>query len=210
MDCLQQAGAITVPVPIDVTGPGLQRVLNLLDGFVYADASDFAWGAVEASERDEPDDPRVGLVREIAARRLPLLGFGAGIQVLNVATGGSLRELPAGSAASRRHIYAHNPRHTLMLRPGTLASRLFDNESLVTSWHQAVIDEVAVGLVATASSPDGIVEVLESETDDWLAMGLQFVPQTDATSPDLQLFCLFLEQIHSRAGGTPRQLETVG
>mgnify|MGYP002064883534 CR=1 FL=1 len=74
-----------------------------------------------------------------------------------------------------------------------------EGEIRVNSMHHMAVDEVAHGFRATAKCPDGIVEAMESEMDDWLAMGTQFHPEADSASAlDLRIFEEFLYGITGR------------
>jgi putative glutamine amidotransferase len=139
------------------------------------------------------------LVRLIADRRVPFLGIGVGVQLLNVALGGTLFEI-VGSQRGMYHAYPHNPRHTLLTKPGSLMERVYGHEtSLVNSPHHVAIDELAVGFAATACCRDGVVEAIESETDDWFAIGVQFCPEPDmAPAPDLRIFEELVEEAITR------------
>jgi putative glutamine amidotransferase len=55
--------------------------------------------------------------------------------------------------------------------------------------HHMAIDEVAAGFMVTARCPDGVIEAIESTTEDWFAMGTQFHPESDSASAlDLRIF----------------------
>ena len=57
-----------------------------------------------------------------------------------------------------------------------------DGEVRVNSMHHMAIDEVAPGFRMTAKSPDGVIEAIESEQEDWFAIGTQFHPESDSAS----------------------------
>jgi putative glutamine amidotransferase len=68
-----------------------------------------------------------------------------------------------------------------------------EGEIRVNSMHHMAIDAVAPGFTVTARCPDGIVEAIESVTDDWFAIGTQFHPEADSASAlDLRIFEEFL------------------
>jgi putative glutamine amidotransferase len=69
---------------------------------------------------------------------------------------------------------------------------------LVGSIHDVAVDEVAIGLAVSARCPDGLVEGIESETDDWTAVGLQFLPEPDADDLDLRVFRAFVRAVQAR------------
>jgi putative glutamine amidotransferase len=68
-----------------------------------------------------------------------------------------------------------------------------DGEIRVNSMHHMAIDQVAPGFEVTARCPDGVVEAIESQMEDWLAIGTQFHPEsTSASALDQRIFEEFL------------------
>jgi putative glutamine amidotransferase len=66
---------------------------------------------------------------------------------------------------------------------GSLMERVYgDGEIRVNSMHHMAVDEVAPGFRVTAKCPDGIIEAIESEMDEWFAIGTQFHPESDSAS----------------------------
>jgi putative glutamine amidotransferase len=193
---VDRAGAVPVCIPPLRREADVTRVLDRLHGFVYAGC----WDLEPQSEAIGPDTmesaPAVMLIRMIAERRLPLLGIGAGIQLLNVALGGTLRSVAQQRRDAIPHIHPHNPRHPLQVTAGTLLHDILPGETtLVSSSHAAVVDEIAVGLRVSARSPDGLVEAIESETGDWSAVGVQFLPDPHAGDLDDRLFETFVRNV---------------
>jgi putative glutamine amidotransferase len=129
------------------------------------------------------------------------------MQLLNVTQGGNLLlHVPEDAPRALPHLDPTDPahRHALEVESGSLMERVYgEGEIRVNSMHHMAIDEVAPGFRATAKCPDGIVEAMESEMEDWLAMGTQFHPEADSASAlDLRIFEEFI------AGITGTVLET--
>ena len=75
-----------------------------------------------------------------------------------------------------------------------------DGEIRVSSRHHMAIDEVAQGFAVTARCPDGVIEAIESEMPDWIAIGTQFHPENEAASAlDVRVFEEFLDLIREPA-----------
>jgi len=67
--------------------------------------------------------------------------------------------------------------------------------------HHMAIDEVAPGFVVTARSPDGVIEAIESDEDDWFAIGTQFHPESiAATALDARVMEEFVAGVMGRCG----------
>ena len=206
-DSIQAAGAIPVIVPPITNEDDIACVLDRLDGFVLIGGADLD------PRRDgfmlhptvRPLDSRRetfdrALVQQIAERRMPVLGIGVGMQLLNVALGGNLMfHIPEDKPDAIPHKDPHDPghRHSLDVVPGTLMERVYgDGEIRVSSRHHMAIDEVADAFAITARCPDGIIEAIESKDPEWTAVGTQFHPENDAASAlDGRIFEEFIDAI---------------
>jgi putative glutamine amidotransferase len=101
-----------------------------------------------------------------------------GVQLLNVAKGGTLRQhVPEaeGDGHPRFADDGHEAAHSVELVDGSLASRLLGTHLEVNSLHHQVIDEVGEGLAVTGRSPDGTAEVLELAGS--AVLGVQWHPE---------------------------------
>jgi len=203
-DSLAKAGAIPIIIPLIDNQDDLSRVLELLDGIVMIGGADLD------PRRDgymmHPSirllDPRREtfdrmLVRMVSRKRLPMLGIGTGMQLLNLHEGGTLfLHIPEDAPRALPHMDPLDPahRHALEVAPGSLLERVYgEGEIRVNSMHHMAVDDVAPGFAVTARCPDGIVEAIESVRDDWFAMGTQFHPESDSASAlDLRIFEEFL------------------
>ena len=140
------------------------------------------------------------LVDSLAKRRMPLFAIGAGLQLLNVLQGGSLHyhipeDLPSALPHSDSQDRGH--RHGLEVVPGTLMEKVYgDGEVRVNSRHHMAIDEVATDFKVSAICPDGVIEAIECQRDDWFVLGTQFHPQAQTASAlDGRLFEEFLDAV---------------
>jgi putative glutamine amidotransferase len=144
------------------------------------------------------------LMQLVAERRLPVFGIGVGMQLLNVSQGGNLYlHLPEDLPQALPHKDLQDPahRHGLELVPGSLMERVYgDGEIRVNSMHHMAVDEVAPGFRVTARCPDGVIEAIESQMDDWFALGTQFHPELDSASAiDVRIFEEFVDGTKERS-----------
>jgi putative glutamine amidotransferase len=143
----------------------------------YGEERSARCGAVEA----ERDAWELALVEAAMAAGLPLLGICRGIQVLNVARGGTLiQDLEAGGAAvggghQRDDVARGVTVHSVSLEPGSLAASLYGTLRQVNSLHHQAVDRLGAGLVASGHAPDGTVEALEMPGA--LVLGVQWHPE---------------------------------
>jgi putative glutamine amidotransferase len=111
---------------------------------------------------------------------LPVLGVCRGLQLMNVAMGGTLWEDIANIEGAMEHVQ-HSARtgvgHTVALAPGSLAARIMGPADIgVNSGHHQAIRTPAPGLSVTGTAPDGIIEVMEVKGKEF-GIGVQWHPE---------------------------------
>jgi putative glutamine amidotransferase len=190
---VQRAGALALILPPDdavVESPDL--LLDRVDGLLLAGGADVdpaSYGAVPHPETGvvwpERDRFEIALVRRAIERGIPVLGACRGMQILNVALGGTLHQhLPEVIYTDRhRHTPGVFGDHEVRLEPGSLAARAMGSEhSLVKSHHHQGIAELGEGLVATGWSPeDRLIEAVELRGAEY-ALGVLWHPEEDEAS----------------------------
>jgi putative glutamine amidotransferase len=208
-DSIVKAGGIPLVIPPLADEDDLNTILELLDGIVLVGGADLdprrdgfmLHPTVRPLESRREDFDRQ-LMDLIAQRRLPLMGIGVGMQLLNIQQGGNLfLHVPEDMPKAIPHKDPLDPahRHALEVVPGTLMERVYgEGEIRVNSMHHMAIDEVAPGFMVSARCPDGVVEAIESTMPDWFALGTQFHPESDSASAlDLRIFEEFLDGIRA-------------
>ena len=206
-DSIVEAGGIPVIVPPMTDENDIAAVLDRLDGFVMIGGADLdprldgfmLHPTVRPMDRRRECYDRK-LMQLIVDRKMPVFGIGVGMQLLNVTLGGNLfLHLPEDVPAAILHRDPQDPghRHGLEVAADSLMERVYgEGEIRVSSRHHMAIDEVADGFRVTARCPDGVVEAIESERHDWVAIGTQFHPENDAASAlDMRIFEEFLELV---------------
>jgi len=135
------------------------------------------------------DDFEIGLVHEARARALPLFAICRGIQLLNVAYGGSLvQDIPSqvpGAIDHHLSVPPHQPfdlAHEIWIDKDTLLAQLM-NDRLngadtcdVNSRHHQALKQVATGLRVSATAPDGVIEAIEDPAAKF-CVGVQWHPE---------------------------------
>lgn len=124
------------------------------------------YGATPHPKLEEPDPARdaaeLALIAAARERRLPILAICRGIQILNVALGGTLYQ---DLASERPGPIAHtgdDVRHTVRIEPGSLLERtLGTRTATVNSRHHQAIRDLAPGLRAVSWAEDGLIEAVE-------------------------------------------------
>lgn len=115
----------------------------------------------------------------------PVLGICRGLQVINVALGGSLHEDLGADGIHRNHADPTGPMvlHEVTIEPGTrLAAALGSSVAVVSGHHQAAA-RVGAGLRVAATAPDGVIEALEAEDPARWLVAVQWHPEDPQTEP---------------------------
>src|SRR3954469_13185444 len=195
VDRIQAAGGIALMIPPDPdVAHTADDVLDVLDGLILAGGADIdpaGYGAEPHPKtngtRPERDSFEVTLARRALERDIPLLGICRGMQLLNVARGGTLiQHLPddVGHEDHRRTPGSFDGAdHDVRLEAGSLAARAAGEERhRAFSHHHQGIDEVGEGLAVTGwSALDDLPEAIEAP-DRRFALGVQWHPEADETS----------------------------
>lgn len=189
---VQAAGGIAVVIPPQPGDTG--EVLDRIDGLMLTGGNDLQaslYGDAPHAEVEAPDPVRdaweFALVREAIARDMPFLGICRGMQVMNVAFGGTLTQhLPEslGTTDHRRTTGSFDGNdHLVDLQDGSLVARAAGEVvHSVPSHHHQAVDRVGEGLVLSGvSSGDGVAEAIEMPGRRF-AVGVQWHPEADPTS----------------------------
>jgi putative glutamine amidotransferase len=168
VEAVQAGGghAVLLPPALD----GVDETLSFVDGLVFSGGPDLdpSLYGQPRSERTvhlapERDAPELALMAAALERDVPVLGICRGMQVLNVARGGSLiQHLPlvVGHDGHATTPGQFDP-HPVAVAPGSAAGAVLGEGSVVQSGHHQGIDRLGEGLVACGWAPDGAVEAIE-------------------------------------------------
>ena len=185
VDSLRRAGAI--PVLIPPQPENAREIVEELDGLVLAggDDCDPAIYGEEKHPTVEPMDARrqegdLTLAKIARERGIPTLGICLGVQVMNIAAGGTLvQDIDSQMQTEIEHVSEpeDRARHDVLIENDTrLASILGNREINVNSSHHQAIKKIGDGLRVTAQAPDGIVEGLEDPKHPFY-VGVQWHPE---------------------------------
>jgi putative glutamine amidotransferase len=181
------AAACGVPVLLPNLAVDLEALMQRLDGLLLAGGEDICPERYGEGERHPKvvvtparDDLEIPLARLAVERGLPVLGICRGIQLLNVALGGTLyQDLPdqrPSAVAHRQTDARHLGTHAFVPDVGSRLAALIGPEPLrVNTFHHQAVRDVAPGLVVCARAEDGLIEALE--TADGRVVAVQYHPE---------------------------------
>lgn len=225
---LEAAGLVPLILP-PLEPTHAERALDAVSGLVLTGGEDVAPGRYGerphhalGSVNEQRDAWELALTAAARTRGLPTLAICRGVQLLNVALGGSLvQDIPSQCPSALPHALKTDRTtrvHDVDVMPGTRLAEAVRAECLtVNSAHHQAIGRIAPGLRVTARAPDGIIEGAEWDGDDWWAVGVQWHPEELVETPeewDRWLFARFASEAHSyqsalRADATGYRLSAI-
>jgi putative glutamine amidotransferase len=214
INAIQRAGGLALMIPPDPALIGEpDEVLDVLDGLILAGGADIDPGSYDETPHEEThgtsperDAFEVALARRALERDVPLLGICRGMQLMNVAQGGTLiQHLPddVGHGDHRRSLGSFdNADHSVRLEAGSLAARAAGEEAHDTkSHHHQGIARLGDGLVETGwSALDELPEAIEAPGRRF-ALGVQWHPEVD---PDSRLIEALVAEAAAASNGAGR------
>lgn len=187
-EAVVHCGGAAVLIPIIQNRSSLRTILDRVDGLIlsggpdinpkrYGEAPVPGMGEIDAAL----DDMELALAKLAFQKDIPLLGICRGIQVLNVALGGTLyqdiaAQIPEGILHTQRadkSVLTHRVR----IEPETLLERVLKRREIwVNGRHHQAVKDVAAGFRIAASAGDGVVEAMEHPSKPF-AIGVQWHPE---------------------------------
>lgn len=202
---VRKAGGIPVIIPNDMDKEELEELAYRLDGFVISGGGD-----VDPARYGQENEKSVGIHKERDQTEYdlldyvlhytfkPVFGICRGLQMLNVAMGGTLiQDLP--SAGKNDHSLTKCPReefsHEITVKDDTILKDILRNERRVNSFHHQAIDKLAPGLEVSAySKDDEVIEAVEALGERYI-LAVQWHPEELIENEDhLALFEKLVEE----------------
>ncbi|MFG2122249.1 gamma-glutamyl-gamma-aminobutyrate hydrolase family protein [Streptomyces sp. NPDC048710] len=176
---VQRAGGLAAMLPPDAPERAAEAV-ERLDGLVIAGGPDVdpsRYGA-ERSPRTGPPAPErdaweLALIEAALVARVPVLGICRGMQLLNVALGGTLVQHMDGHA----EVVGAFGGHAVKPVPGTLYAGIVPEETTVPTYHHQAVERLGTGLAPSAYAADGTVEAIELPSGEGWVLGVQWHPE---------------------------------
>jgi putative glutamine amidotransferase len=228
---LLAAGALPLLLPYVELAAERRWLLDHLDGLLLGFGRDLdpSWyGAAPhpsmtatARHRDEIE---LDLAREALHRGLPLLGICRGLQVLNVALGGTLyrdrseypepaRDHPGGDwdrwervcqATLGHGPMPEHPQHPVSMVPGSVLAKTLGGQAVTNSYHHQAVRDLGAGVEVAAWSDDGIIEAVEVPSAPGFALAVQWELQESWQADErfLEVFRAFVSTADEQAPAT--------
>ena len=161
---------------------------NRIDGVLLAGGGDVdpkLYGgdsAVASLVNRQRDDFEIALIKVAMEKKLPILGVCRGCQILNVAHGGTLRNLMDDEQHADRHFNLSG--HPIDLADQSQLAKILKTNRLakVKSFHFQAVKKLGKNLRITATGPGGVVEAIEGTGDSWI-LAVQWHPELEVGDP---------------------------
>ncbi len=213
VNAVYRAGGIPVVIPISEDQEMTRDILDTLDGVLMSGGNDV--DTYKYHERPQRKLGRIHTLRDnqdlfivdyMNKAKKPIFGICRGLQILNVAFGGTLiQDIP--SEGYLDHGLVNNeryyPSHTVIVEKG---SRLYDayrnEEILVNSYHHQGVKVIGKGLKPVAWTEDNLCEAVELDAEDHFVLGVQWHPEMMSVKHDehLRIFKDFVEACRPSVG----------
>jgi putative glutamine amidotransferase len=211
LHAVQQAGGVPVMLPPHLSAASLERLVRGLDGLLLTGGGDI--DPTVFGEAPHPtvyevaparDTLELSAVRFALERQLPILAICRGVQLLNVALGGTLFQDVASDPGTQIQHGQQEPRdqptHKVQVKAGShLAETLGTDELEVNSMHHQAVKALGAGLAAVAWAPDQIIEGLELTDASRFVLGVQWHPEelVSHSEPARRLFAALVRSARS-------------
>ncbi|MCS6842521.1 MAG: gamma-glutamyl-gamma-aminobutyrate hydrolase family protein [Roseiflexus sp.] len=191
LQAIEAAGGAPLLIHLTTNDEVLDRLYQQIDGLLLAGGEDINpahYGAPHHPKLGEPDplqdDVEIKLTRRALRDGKPVLAICRGIQLLNVALGGTLyQDIPSEVEGALNHNESTDREdmtylaHPISIEPDScLANLLGATEAMVNTLHHQALRDVAPTLRVTARAPDGIIEAVEAASSGWV-VGVQCHPE---------------------------------
>ncbi len=192
-NAIEASGGIPVIFSLGLGGEALAAALERVDGILFPGGQDVGpWHYGEemlpTCGPTEPalDDLEIAMARRAFEMDHPILAICRGMQMLNVALGGSLyQDIPSQLAAAsplpheqKNRVPVDYPIHSVAVVGGSALHRIVGKGRLqVNSLHHQSVKNPAPALQVSATAPDGVIECIERKTDGAFCLGVQWHPE---------------------------------
>lgn len=199
------AGGIPIIFPVSAL-TNIETYVSLVDGIVFIGGYDISpqfYNEEPTPQLQETLPPRdifeIAMVKEAMKQQKPIFGICRGMQLINVANGGSLyQDINTQINITVKHLQNTNPEfphHFITTEKDSHINRALGDKISVNTLHHQAIKSLASNLKVTAYSSDHIIECIESNDPGQFILGVQWHPEILLQSDDLaakQLFTYFV------------------
>lgn len=183
----EASGGIPLIIPFTQEKSLIYEYIRLCDGFLFCGGGDIT----PLLFKEEPqhgigetnlefDLFQIRIMKQALESHKPILAICRGIQLLNVACGGTLLQDISSLPDTLNHMqHSHDrkdPSHSVYFTPNTILHPLMKGATYVNSFHHQAINQLGQNLIVSGTSPDGIIEAIEMPSHPFV-IGVQWHPE---------------------------------
>lgn len=199
---VEAAGGIPLILPIFDDPEALDRYTAMCDAYIVPggiDVNPISYGEqphpLLETTRLDYDEYQLHLIKCMLRTEKPMLAICRGIQIMNVAFGGTLYQDvslhgPGTMRHSQREIMPGGISHKVIIEEGSILQRLYGNELWTNSYHHQAIKDLGEGLRVTARAEDGIIETVEAVDHPYMH-AVQWHPESFFVRKDNYMLPIF-------------------
>ncbi|MBF0714811.1 gamma-glutamyl-gamma-aminobutyrate hydrolase family protein [Gemelliphila palaticanis] len=205
---IKEAGGLPFLLPVSDTQLAKLYAAKI-DGLVLSgghDVSPLFYGEEPTPELGATlptrDEFEISLVQEMLALKKPIFAICRGLQIVNVATGGTLyQDINILEKNTIKHRQETNPKyasHSISTEENSIVRKILGEKTTVNTLHHQAVKTLGHNLKITAKSPDGFIEAVESSINEQYILALQWHPEILLQNNDIQsqnLFNNFVEHV---------------
>ena len=204
IQAIKSAGALPLILPLIKSKTAIKEYVQLCDGFLFCGGDDITpllFGEEPLAAIGKTDISldlfQIRMMRTILETDKPILAICRGMQVLNVACGGTIyQDLNSSNLECINHMQNSLERkdvsHKVLFEKGTLTKKLLDTFAYTNSFHHQAVCRLGDGLIVSGKTGDEIIEAIEMPSHTFV-LGVQWHPECMLTSSNMkQLFHAFV------------------
>lgn len=204
VEAVRKSGGLPIILPI-ANNENIEEYISLIDGLLLVggrDVNPILYNE-ELTDKTRPvifekDKSDILYVKEMLKQNKPILGICRGMQIINVALGGSLcQDLNMCGLDNNEHFKLKQPYdeiHLVEIKENTILHNLFGNEIKVNSIHHQSVKKLGQDLIISAHAKDGTIEAIESKNENILA--IQWHPELLIKGGNSEMLIIFKEFIN--------------
>ncbi|MCQ2968815.1 MAG: gamma-glutamyl-gamma-aminobutyrate hydrolase family protein [Clostridium sp.] len=206
INAIEKSNGLPIIIPITSNLENIDTYINLCDGFLFTggiDINPFFYKETPYKNLGEFNSKldlfQLSLMKNIIDSKKPFLAICRGIQILNVACGGTLyqdfKQVPYHTVQHYQKSARYDPIHLINIKSNSTLYDLFGESLYVNSFHHQCINKLGHNLKISALAPDNVIEAIEIKNYKF-GIGVQWHPEMMLINNDKMLY-LFSELIET-------------